>query len=72
MSAENFTENAMPYYKQAVTSKELDWSKVTEILHQRVTKFNQIPEMIDFFNELPEYETDMFINKNKTNLENAL
>jgi glutamyl-tRNA synthetase len=72
MSAEEFTGYAMPYYKQAITEKELNWSKVTEILHQRVTKFNQIPEMIDFFNALPEYENDMFINKkSKTNLENA-
>jgi glutamyl-tRNA synthetase len=72
MSAEEFTSYAMPYYKQAITEKELDWSKVTEILHQRVTKFNQIPEMIDFLNVLPEYENDMFINKkSKTNLENA-
>lgn len=72
MSAEEFTSYAMPYYKKAVKDKELDWNKITEILHQRVTKFNQIPEMIDFFDELPEYESDMFINKkSKTNLENA-
>lgn len=72
MSAEEFTEYAMPYYKQAVKTKELNWNKITAILHQRVTKFTQIPEMIDFLDELPEYETDMFTNKkSKTNLENA-
>lgn len=72
MSAEEFTQHAVPYYKQAITDKELDWNKITAILHQRVTKFNQIPDMIDFFNELPQYETDMFVNKkSKTNLDNA-
>lgn len=72
MTPEEFTEYATPYYKQAIPEKELDFNKITAILHQRVTKFNQIPEMIDFLNELPEYDKDMFINKkSKTNAENA-
>lgn len=72
MTPEKFTEYATPYYKQAIPEKELDFNKITDILHQRVTKFNQIPEMIDFLNELPEYDKDMFINKkSKTNAENA-
>ena len=72
MSADEFTRYAMPYCKEVVKTKDLDWSKVTDILHQRVTKFTQIPEMIDFLEALPEYEADMFVNKkSKTNLENA-
>ena len=72
MSADEFTRYAMPYYKEVVKTKDLDWNKVTDILHQRVTKFTQIPEMIDFLEALPEYEADMFVNKkSKTNLENA-
>ena len=72
MSADEFTRYAMPYYKEAVKTKDLDWSKVTDILHQRVTRLTQIPEMIDFLDELPQYEADMFINKkSKTNLENT-
>lgn len=72
MSPEEFTSYAMPYYKEAVTSRELPWDKLCGILQQRVTKFTQIPEMIDFFDKLPEYDTEMFVNKkSKTNLENA-
>lgn len=72
MSADEFTRYAMPYYKEVVKTKDLEWNKVTDILHQRVTKFTQIPEMIDFLEALPEYEADMFVNKkSKTNLENA-
>ena len=72
MSADEFTRYAMPYYKEVVKTKDLDWNKVTDILHQRVTKFTQIPEMIDFLEALPEYEADMFVNKkSKTNRENA-
>lgn len=72
MSPEEFTSYAMPYYKEAVTSRELPWDKLCGILQQRVTKFTQIPEMIDFFDKLPEYAAEMFVNKkSKTNLENA-
>lgn len=72
MSPEEFTSYAMPYYKEAVTSRELPWNKLCGILQQRVTKFTQIPEMIDFFDKLPEYDAEMFVNKkSKTNLENA-
>ena len=72
MTPEEFTSYAMPYYKEAVTSRELPWDKLCGILQQRVTKFTQIPEMIDFFDKLPEYDAEMFVNKkSKTNLENA-
>ena len=72
MSPEEFTSYAMPYYKEAFTSRELPWDKLCGILQQRVTRFTQIPEMIDFFDKLPEYDAEMFVNKkSKTNLENA-
>lgn len=72
MSPEEFTSYAMPYYKEAVTSRELPWDKLCGILQQRVTRFTQIPEIIDFFDKLPEYDAEMFVNKkSKTNLENA-
>ena len=72
MSDEEFTRYAMPFYQQSMPENRFDWNKITAILHQRVTKFNQIPEMTDFFHQLPEYDTELFVNKkSKTNLDNA-
>ena len=72
MSDEEFTKYAMPFYQQSMPDNNFDWNKITAILHQRVTKFNQIPEMTDFFSQLPEYDKEMFVNKkSKTNLDNA-
>lgn len=72
MSLEEFTEHCMPYYKEFFGDKEMPWEKLSAILHQRVTKFTQIPEMVDFFKEIPEYDVSMFVNKkSKTNMENA-
>ncbi|MCH5299024.1 MAG: glutamate--tRNA ligase [Ruminococcus sp.] len=72
MSDEQFTEHAMPYYKEVFGDSEVDFSKLTGILKQRTEKFIDIPEKIRFFAEIPEYDTDLFINKkSKTNLENS-
>ncbi len=72
MDEETFTAHAMPYYKEVFGDKEMDYSKLNEILRQRLEKFKDIPEKIKFFAELPEYDKELFVNKkSKTNLENA-
>lgn len=72
MSPEDFTEYAMPYYKEVFGDKEMDFLKFAGILQKRTTKFTDIPEMIGFFAEIPEYDKELFVNKkSKTNLENA-
>lgn len=72
MSIEEFTQTAMPYFKEVFGDKPMPYEKLASILHQRVTKLTQIPDMIDFFAQLPEYDKELFINKkSKTNLENA-
>jgi glutamyl-tRNA synthetase len=50
----------------------MPWEKFAEILQKRTTQLTQIPEMLDFFAELPEYDVSLFVNKkSKTNMENA-
>lgn len=72
MSKEEFRENAMPYYRQVFGEAEKPWEVLDEILQPRVLKFKDIPGMIGFFKDLPEYSADLFVNKkSKTNLENS-
>ncbi len=72
MSPEEFTTVAMPYYRQVFGDKEMPWEKFAEILQKRVVKLTEIPAMLDFFAELPEYDKELFVNKkSKTNLENT-
>lgn len=72
MSPEEFTSVAMPYYRQVFDDKEMPWEKFAEILQKRVVKLTEIPAMLDFFAELPEYDKELFVNKkSKTNLENT-
>ena len=72
MAPEEFTAIAMPYYQQVFGETEMPWDKLAEILQKRVTQLTQIPEIIDFFAALPEYDVSLFYNKkSKTTPENA-
>jgi len=72
MSLEEFHELSLPFYKQVI-KKELDFKKISELLHTRTEMLNEIPGSIDFFEALPEYSKDMFVHKKmKTNYENSL
>lgn len=68
MSVEEFAQVADAYFGDT----QLDKIKLASILQQRTVKLTDIPSMIDFFNELPDYDKELFVNKkSKTNLENA-
>ena len=72
MTLEQFAEIAEPYIKEGIGDKKLDVKKIASILQQRVTVLTQIPEMVAFLGQQPEYEKELFVNKkSKTNLENA-
>lgn len=72
MEPEQFVHLAMPYFREVFGDKECDWQVLASILQPRVIQMTQIPEMISFFRELPDYPADFFINKkSKTTLENS-
>ncbi len=72
MGEEDFRAHAMPYYKEVFGEEDKPWEVLDSILRARLTKFNEIPGLLGFFKELPEYPADFFVNKkSKTNLENS-
>ena len=72
MEFEKFLNIVTPYIKQSV-HKDYDLTKIAHILKERTTLLNDIPEMVDFIDELPEYSIDLFVNKKmKTTPEVAL
>ena len=65
---EEFSSLACPYISEIV--KNCDCKKIAKLLKTRISKFSDIPELIDFFETLPNYDINMFENKkSKTNLE---
>ena len=62
MDYDKYKEYALPYVKQVI-SKDLDLDKILELMKTRIEVFPDIPEKIDFFEELPEYDIEMYTHK---------
>ncbi len=72
MEFEKFHEMALPYIKEAVT-KDYDSRKLAEMVKTRIEILPDIKELIDFFEELPEYDTELYRHKKmKTTPESSL
>lgn len=67
-----FYERALPFIKETI-SKDLDFEKIATMVKTRIEVFPDIPALIDFFEELPEYDIEMYTHKKmKTNTETSL
>lgn len=67
-----FYEMAEPYIKEVI-KKDLDLKKIAELVKTRIEVFPDIAGLIDFFEELPEYDISMYTHKKmKTNAETSL
>ena len=73
MAPEAFAKVAEPYIRQSVTKECYDAAAIAAVLQARCEKLTDIPEKVDFFDELPEYSVEFFTNKkSKTNNEVSL
>jgi glutamyl-tRNA synthetase len=72
MAEDKYLERAVPYVKEVV-KKPLDYNKIAMLVKTRIEVFPDIAPLIDFFDELPEYDVAMYTHKKmKTNSENSL
>lgn len=72
MDFDVFYEKAEPVLKEVIT-KDLDLKKIAEMVKTRIETFPEIKELVDFFEELPEYDIAMYTHKKmKTNSESSL
>ncbi len=72
MSEDKFYEMAEPYLREAI-KKDLDLRKIASMVKTRIEVFPQIGEMVDFFEQLPDYDRSLYLNKKwKVNEEKAL
>ena len=72
MDEERFYDMAKAYIRETVT-KDYDLKKIASLVRTRIEVFPDIREQIDFFEELPEYDTAMYCHKKmKTDEEKSL
>ena len=72
MEFDRFFEMAEPHIRKVIT-KDLDLEKIAVMVKTRIEIFPDIADHIDFFEALPEYDSEMYVHKKmKTNKETAL
>lgn len=72
LSLDEFHELALPQYKK-VLKKDFNLKEISELLHTRCEVLSDIPDQIDFLEELPEYTTDLYVHKKmKSTVETSL
>ncbi|MFI3208609.1 MAG: glutamate--tRNA ligase, partial [Eubacteriales bacterium] len=69
---EVFYKNAKPYIQEVIT-KDYDLEKIAALIKTRIEVYPDIKDQIDFFQEVPKYDTAMYCHKKmKTNQETSL
>ncbi|MBP1755985.1 MAG: gltX, partial [Firmicutes bacterium] len=72
MEFEKFYELALPYIRETV-KKDLDYRKIATLVKTRIETLVDIKGIIDFFEELPEYDLEMYTHKKmKTDSQSSL
>lgn len=72
MENDKYYPLVVPYLKDIIT-KDMDLYKIADLVKTRIETFLDIRDHIDFFEELPDYDIQMYTHKKmKTNSENSL
>ena len=63
---------ATPWLAKALDPEKFDFARLCELLQGRTEVFNQLPGMVQFLAEQPEFSNDLYVNKKqKSTLESA-
>ncbi len=62
MDFDKFYEMTEHIFKKAIT-KPYDIKKIAEHIKTRIGTINEIPDMVDFIESLPDYSTELYIHK---------
>ncbi|HPE16436.1 MAG TPA: glutamate--tRNA ligase, partial [Oscillospiraceae bacterium] len=63
LAPEDFFAVAEPYIRQAVKNPAIDARLIAPLLQPRLEKLTDIPEKVDFFDALPDYDAELFVHK---------
>ena len=72
LTPEKYLELATPWMAKVLDPGKFDFKRLAELLQGRTEVFNQLPDMIRFLAEQPEFSNDLYVNKKqKSTLESA-
>lgn len=63
LSAEEYLKLVSPWFDQSLHNKNIDYSRLAELMQGRTDVFNRVPDMVSFLGKMPEYELELYENK---------
>ncbi len=72
LTPEKYLQIATPWLEKALDPARFDFRRLAELLQGRTEVFSQLPDMVQFLKELPEFPQDFYVNKKqKSTLDTA-
>lgn len=72
LTPEKYLEIASPWLEKVLDPAKFDFVRLGELLQARTEVFSQLPDMVRFLAEMPEFENDLYFNKKqKSSVETA-
>ena len=72
LSPDKYLELATPWLQKVLDPARFDFKRLAELLQGRTEVFNQLPDMVRFLAEQPDFSNDLYVNKKqKSTLESA-
>ncbi|MBQ7455324.1 MAG: glutamate--tRNA ligase, partial [Clostridia bacterium] len=63
MTPEAYLKAVTPWFDKALAGKGIDYKRLAELMQARTEIFSQVPDMVRFLAEMPEYDLELYTNK---------
>ena len=63
MAPEDFLAKATPWLDQVLAGKGISYARLCELVQTRIQVFNELPAMVAYLGELPDYSLELYTNK---------
>ena len=73
LDADEFHRIALPWLRKTLRREDVDTRLLASLLHARCEVLSDLPEKVDFFDALPDYDTELYVHKKmKTTKQSSL
>ena len=63
MDKQAYLEAVTPWFDKVLAGKGIDYPRLAELMQERTEVFNQVPDMVAFLAEMPDYDLELFTHK---------
>jgi len=63
MDKDKYLETVTPWFDKVLAGKGIDYPRLAELMQDRTEIFSQVPEMVAFLGQLPDYDIELYTHK---------